>query len=259
MIVASAILFASSNAIAHSNVCDYSLDYNLVIDKKQVMFSKSNGKKIILTKEELIIDGSTQELNKEQAIAANALYYETKKMLPKIADIAAEGAEIGVTAATIVISSFFGDDQAVKTDLLEPVQSIANKIKENINENFLNTEKLDRSFDQEFDSEIEQLVEKALTKYSGKAISQVIDAIFSNDSEEIKDFEFRMETLEQDIETYVEGRAKTIEMKAESLCSDMEKLAKYDGELESIAGYPKEGIIQIGSDAGFKMSSITID
>jgi len=259
IVVASAIFLASSNAIAHSNVCDYSLDYNVKVDDRQVIFSKSSGKTIILTEDELIIDGSVKELNRQQATAHKALYQETKQILPKIADIAIEGAEIGVTAATIVISSFFGNDPEVKTDLIEPVESVAKKIKDNINKNFLNTEKLSNSFDQEFDAEIESLVEKALSKYSGKAISRVIDAIFSNDAEEVKDFEFRMETLEQDIETYVDGKAKNLEIKAESLCSDIANLAAYDRELENIVGYPDRGVIYIGSDSGFKMSNITIN
>jgi len=254
-----AILLASSNLAAHSNVCDYSLDYNIKITDEQIVFNKKGEREIIFFGDKLSIDGKYVSLNNDQREANRAFQQETRQILPKIAEIAVEGAEIGVKAATLVMTSFFGEDEEVHTDLIKPIESLSEKIKANINKNSLNTDQLEQSFDNEFEKEIEGLVEKAISKYSGRILSQVLGSVFSGDNEELKDFEFRMENLESDIEAYVETQAKVLESKAESLCEDFARLAEYDAKLEQVTGYPSKGIIYKGSHQGLQISGLNFN
>ncbi len=243
---------------AHSNECDFSVNYNINIDDQQIRFDKKNGSKIVFDGDELMIDGKLVSLTNKQQQTSQDFQRRTRAVVPKIAQIAVEGAELGVKAATIALTGLFGNGEDVHRDLIEPIEAISSKIKANISETSLNTEALEESFEEDFEDEIEKLVETAISKYSGKMITQIIGSIFSGDEEDIKDFEFRMENMEHDIERYVETHAEALEEKADELCVDLKAIAELDEQLEEVDGYPKDGIIQEDSDHGFKVSGLSI-
>ncbi len=245
-------------AKAHSNECDFSVNYNINIDEQQIRFDKKAGDKIVFDGDELMINGKSVSLTDMQLQNSQEFQRRTRAMVPKIAQIAIEGAEIGVNAATIALTGLFGDGKDVQRDLIEPIEAISAKIKANISETSLNTEALEESFEKDFEDEIEKLVETAIGKYSGRMVSQIIGSIFSGDEEDTKDFEFRMENMEHDIERYVKNHAEALEEKADELCVDLKAIAKLDEQLEEVDGYPKDGIIQEDSDHGFKVSGLSI-
>lgn len=249
---------AISGVSAHSNECDYSVDYNINIDEQQIRFNKKSGDDIVFDGDKLMINGKLASLTNKQLQTSKDFQQQTRALVPKIAYIAVEGAEIGVKAATIALTGLFGNGDDVQKDLIEPIEAISTKIKANISETSLNTEALEDSFEKDFEDEIEKLVETAISKYSGKMVSQIIGSIFSGDEEDMKDFEFRMENMEQDIERYVENHAEALEEKADELCVDLKAIAELDEELEEVDGYPEDGIIQEDSDHGFKMSGLSI-
>jgi len=245
-----------SGVSAHSNECEYSVDYNININDQQISFDRKNGDKVVFEGNQLTINGTSASLSSDQLKISQSFQRETRALVPKIANIAVEGAEIGVKAATIAMTSLFGDSEEVYNDLIAPIEAISAKVKANISETSLNTQELEKAFDDDFESEIEKLVETAISKYSGKMVSKIIGSIFSNDNEEMEDFEFRMENMEHDIERYVEKNAKTLEAKADELCGDLKVIAELDQKLEAIDGYPKDGIIQEDSNNGFKVSGL---
>ena len=211
-------------------------------------------------KEKLLIDGRSIELTSEQQVANKNLQARTRLLVPKVADIAIEGAELGIKAATLVISALGGATPAEQKEMLEPLNKISQKIRDNVNSKTLNNKTLSDSFDKEIEEEIEQFVAKAIRKFSGRMIGQLMGAIFSGDeeSEEMKDFEFRMENLEHDIETYVEANARELEIKAEALCGDLEQMAEIDLVLESIDGYPENGVIHKGKGHKFHINRFSL-
>ena len=251
------IVLVSQNLRAHSDVCDYSVNHNINIDKNSISFSGNASEEIIFTGDELMVNGETLELNKRQMEYSLAFQNETRQMLPKLASIAIESAELGLKATSIVVSSLFGSDAYVHDDLIKPIESITEKIKANVSSTVLNTKEIVNAFDESFDRELENLISTALSKYSGKLLSQIIQNIFSNDREEKADFEFRMENLEHDIETYIETNALAIEVQVENLCENFEKLADLDTKLESVEGYPERGVIEKGHQKGVQISSLS--
>lgn len=258
-IIAGLLAAMTGGVSAHSNDCDYSVDYNINIDDQQIRFHKKSGDNIVFSGDELLINGKSLSLTSRQRQTSEDFQKQTRAIVPKIAYIAVEGAEIGVKAATIALTGLFGDSEDVQKDLIDPIEAISTKIKANISETSLNTEELEKSFEDDFENEIEELVETAISKYSGKMVSQIIGSIFSGDEEDMKDFEFRMENMEHDIERYVEKHAEALEEKADELCVDLKAIAKLDEQLEGIAGYPEDGVIQEDSDHGFKISGLSIN
>ena len=244
-------------ASAESNVCDYSTDFNINIDEQSVLFEKNNGDRFEFKNDQLFINGNSIELSAQQRRASSKLESGARAMVPKVAVVAVEGAELGIKAATMVMTTLFSDDPKAQEELMVPIEAIGERIKQNISKTQLNTEALERSFDEAFDEEFEKMLELAITKYSGKIVGNILTTVFSGDGEELKDLEFRMENLEQDIENYVEQHAAELERKAEALCEDMAELDVFDTQLESVDGYPQKGLFSKNTGKGFKFSSIS--
>lgn len=240
----------------NDNECRFSTNYDVTVESNEVVFAKKNGDKIAFIGDELMINGEEVTLTDEQREAAESLRENTKAMVPKIAEIAVEGAELGLKATTVVMTSLFGDDMDMQNELIKPIEAVTEKIKANITPKSFNSEALEVSFKEAFDEEFEQAIEAAVTKYSGKIVSNVLTAVFSGDSEELKDFEFRMENLEREIETYVTDNAKDLEIKAESLCGDLAKLEEFDSQLEGVDGYPSEGVFETDGDGNLNFTNL---
>ncbi len=243
-LIAAAIWGATSVAYAETTACNYSTDFDIKIDEVGVKFHKDGKKSVEFQNDRLLIDGKTVTLNDAQIAATRSLQQGAREMVPKIAEVAVEGAELGIKASTMVLTALFGDDEAMHQELIAPIEALSDKIQANINKTQMNTAELEKAFESAFDEEFEQVIEKAALKYSGKIVGNILSAVFSGDDEEVKDFEFRMENMERDIEKYVEANAKGLEEKAEALCQDIAALEKFDSVLESIDGYPENGIIQ---------------
>lgn len=269
LLVASTItgsVLVSGETLAHGSTsysneqCSYSVDYDIKIDDQKIVLTHPKKNSITFLKEKLLIDGRSIELTSEQQVANKNLQARTRLLVPKVADIAIEGAELGIKAATLVISALGGATPAEQKEMLEPLNKISQKIRDNVNSKTLNNKTLSDSFDKEIEEEIEQFVAKAIRKFSGRMIGQLMGAIFSGDeeSEEMKDFEFRMENLEHDIETYVEANARELEIKAEALCGDLEQMAEIDLVLESIDGYPENGVIHKGKGHKFHINRFSL-
>ncbi len=241
-----------------NQICEYGLDYNINISEKTVKFSGADEKTIEFADDKVYVDGKPLRLNAEQQRYSQEFEQGTREVVPKIAEIAIDGVELGLKAATLAVSSLFGDEQEVQKDLIQPIEKISDKIKANVNDQMINTKTIEHSFDHELEQEIEGLVAKALSKYSSKILGQVLNSMFNSDSEEMKDFEFRMETLEHDIETYVDTQAVELEKKAEILCADILVLSKLDQKLTEVDGYPSEGLISLGNDHRSKLSNIKL-
>ena len=208
---------ACMNVTADTNNCDYSLNYDINISDTEVRYSNVAGDNLLFTKNKLIINGNTASLTHQQILSSKHFQSETRKLLPKIAEVAIEGAELGLKAATIAMAALVGDDKSVQNDFIKPIEAITNKVKLNITAKSLNTSTIESLFEKEFEQQIEAMVKKVISQYSGKIISDVIGSIFSGDSEDLKDFEFRMENLEQDIEAVRRDSCKSVRAKSEKI------------------------------------------
>lgn len=259
VLIVCALVGVCGTISAHNEECNYSTDYNVNIESDSVIFSKTGGEKFEFRGDQLIVNNKKVVLDEDQLEAAQNLQRDTRKMVPKIALIAVDGAELGIKATTIVMTSLFGDDQQVHQDLIAPIEALSDRIKQNISSKTFNVEALEKSIDESFDEELEQLLSTAISKYSGKIVSSVLASVFSGDTEEIEDLEFRMENMEREIETYVEENAGDLEQRANALCADIAIIDQFDNALASVEGYPTDGLIYKDSEKGIKFSGMSID
>ena len=257
--LAAVLSVAGFGVSADSKVCQYSTDYNIEIDKTRVLFTKISGDKFEFKGANLFINSEKAELTAAQSRTVENIYQVTRQTVPKIAHIAADATELALKATTAVMTSFFGEDEEVHQDLIQPIEILADKIRENITVDNFNAEAMDKSFEDTFDKEFEVMMETAFSKYSGKIVGNVISTIFSGDTEELEDFEFRMENMGQEIEAFVESNAGDIEERAESLCEDFAKIDTYANLLLEVEGYPQDGLIVEGDADGFDVRSFNLN
>ncbi|MDQ7048865.1 MAG: DUF2884 family protein [Enterobacterales bacterium] len=239
-------LLASPLAMAHSDRCDFSIDYNLEISDQKLVFNSQESGKVEFYTDRLIVDGQTLILTPQQLKASQEFDRLARQMVPKVVDIAIDAAELGVKAATIVVSSLFEDDPQAIEDLVKPISDFADKIRNDITEQRINTQSLNTTLDHQLEQEIEQLVEKAFSKYAGKIIGQVFDAAFSTEDDSKSPFSQRMDKMQHNLDKYIEAESEAIENEGKALCSDLKRLEKLDQVLELNKGYPSTGLIRQG-------------
>ncbi|MET1256457.1 DUF2884 family protein [Aliikangiella maris] len=235
---------SSTTLVAESEQCNFTTDYNINIESEQIRFTQTDGDTFEFAGEKLLINDKAVKLNDEQLKASLALQQKAREMVPVIAEVAIEGAELGIKAATMVVTALFADDEAAQQELMLPIEALTKKLKTHVSSTQFNIEQLEQTLDNAFDEEFSQAIEAAVAKFSGKMVGSVLTTLFSGDNEEMKDFEFRMENLEYQVEEYVEKNAEQLEKKASKLCEELVKLEVYDAVLETVPGYPKGGLFE---------------
>ena len=230
----SGLLF-SNGVNAEINACDYDFPYDIEIKQRNIQISDHHKEVLSINADnQLFIRGEKQSLthNQQQLVDEMAMGY--RSLLPSIAAIAGEAAEIGMKAATVALNALFIDDPALQSSLLKKLDGIGEKVKANVSEQHLNGHVLsDDVLNNEFEQEIEALVTEAVEKASGKVLLKTIAQVFSGDQEEINDLEFRMEMMGEDLAMQVESEAEKLEKEAEKLCDKIAELDKVESNLQT--------------------------
>ncbi len=211
------------------------MPFDIEIDEREVSISKES-KEILLIDDsnQLFIHGKKQSLNTEQEQLVTEMGDGYRNLLPAIAAVAAEGAEIGVKAATMTLNALFVDDPEFNGQMLKKLDGISETIKENINATQFNGTLISHdSLGDKLDNEIGALVEEAVSKASAKTILTAVSQVFSGDEEELNDLEFRMEMFSADMEAEIEASAVHLELEAERLCLEVANLDLIETKLQA--------------------------
>ncbi len=237
----------STASSANINTCDIEFNYDLNIDNQQVIIAKKQKELVkFSTSNDLYLEGTKQSLNAEQQELVNQMADGYRAIVPLVANVAAEAAELGIKAATLTMNALFAKNPELNQEFLTKLDGISERIKVHINETTLNGSAFSEDgLDQELEQEIESLVEKAITESSRGLIASALSGIFSGDEQEMKDFELRMEMFEQDIESQIEAEAGKIEIEAEKLCNKVKSLDEIETKLQrALPDYSKYNLIR---------------
>ena len=88
-------------ASADSSVCHFSSQYNIEVDENRVMFRKQGGSRYEFQRGNLVINDQQIKLAPGQQDSVTGIYETTRQLIPKLADIAAEAAELAKLADTV--------------------------------------------------------------------------------------------------------------------------------------------------------------
>ncbi len=102
------LAFISSTALANNNnMCDYQMDYDLIIKNAALSFVKESGNAIIIDQDNrLLMNGNEISLTKVQQELIDDYADGVRDLIPEVAAIAVEGVNLGVEAATMALARF---------------------------------------------------------------------------------------------------------------------------------------------------------
>ncbi len=233
-LLATACSIIAFSAHAKLQSCDFNLPYDIDIERQEVKLS-TNDRELMRIDENnrLYLDEHLQSLNAEQQKLVEQMGNEYRALVPSIAKIAGEAAEIGIKAASLTLSALFVDDPTFSDSITTKLDGISEKIEAHVNSKHLSGNLLSEGeLDSALEADLEAVIEEAVSKASGKVVVNVLAKIFSGDPEEMNDLEFRMEMFEKDMEAQVEKEAVKLEASAEELCQRVAELDKVEEKLQ---------------------------
>jgi hypothetical protein len=239
---------------ADSSICHFSSQYNIEADENRVIFALQDGSRYEFQRGNLVINNEQVILDSKQQNSVTGIYETTRRLIPEVAAVAAAAVELALKMTAFIITTFFGGDEEIHLELSQPINVLADKIRENITADRFNAEAMDQSFEAAFDKEFELMVSAAVDRYT-QALGGAVTDFFSGDAGGIKALAERLDNMGEALESYVVEHTPELEAQAELLCQGFAQLDQYDDQLLGLEGYPVGGLIykseQDESDDGF--------
>jgi len=216
----------SAPAQAHDNeMCDYQMDYDLIIENSALTFEQNSGTKIAIDQDNrLYINGAEKSLNSEQQQLVDEYADGVRDLVPEVVSIAVEGVNLGVQAASMALGTLLGEGDPDFEHFNFQINELADDITMKLDANNFSSKQLEEAFDNEFEQKIEEVVEQAVTKITPRLMAKMVTAALSGNEGEISDLEERANSIEHEIEDFVEPKAEALEARAEELCGSIDKL-----------------------------------
>ena len=238
----------------HANQCSFELDADLTITPDRILIEGDHLGAVEITDDEaLSVAGESVALGPDQRAAVSAYAAQLRAVVPTVVDTALEGAEVGISAASEVLSVFLGDDipESIVAGLAEARSEVRSRVggedevwfvhRGGISAGDGGVSALD---------EIEPIIERSVSERVGALLIAAGESLQSGDGtfdERMEAFDARMERLGEEIDQKVESRAAGIEAQAGVLCAEMEVLVAREKVLK--ARVPELGQLRV-LDAG---------
>ncbi|MCP3675169.1 MAG: YggN family protein [Gammaproteobacteria bacterium] len=210
---------------SNDEMCDYRLDYDLTVEDASITFVQDSGKKITINKNnQLYVNGSEKSINGEQQILIDNYADGIRDLIPEITAIALEGINLGVQAASMAIGTLLGEGDPDFKSFSFKINEFADNIKMKFETDNFSSKRLKYAFENEFEQQIESIVEDAVIELTPRLMAKVMTAALSGDEGGISDLEMRAESIEHDVESFVEPKVEALEARAVELCGSVDNL-----------------------------------
>ncbi len=232
LVISTIMLCAPVQASNNGEMCNYEMSYDLKISSNSITFENDSGRKILIDEDnQLFLNGTKKELNTAQQNLVDNYADTVRLLIPEVKALAIEGIDLGVSAAGMALSMLLGESDPDFSRFSTKISEVAEMITSKINATDFNSKELEEAFDEDFEKEIEAVVEEAVEELTPRMIAKVMTAAMSGNDGEISDLEARAESLELEIETYIEPRAEALEARAEELCGTVDELDKIEDRM----------------------------
>ena len=233
--------------VDNGNDCNYSLEYDLTVHDDNITFSNDDNNKITIDQDnKLFVNGSEKKLNNEQQTLITHYADGVRDLIPEVTAIAIEGVNLGVKAAGMALGIILGEGDPDYGRFNDRINELADSITQRLDANNFDSKSLEQAFEEDFENEIESIVEEAVEELTPRLMAKIVTAAMSGGEGEISDLEMRAESLESEIESFVEPRAEALEARAEELCDSVDNLNSIESELVS-SGLEMMDLIEEGN------------
>ncbi len=218
-------LMSAPTQAHNGEMCDYQLDYDLTVEDSAITFVQDSGTEITINQDnQLYVNGSEKSLNGEQQVLIDNYADGIRDLIPEVTAIALEGINLGVQAASMAIGTLLGEGDPDFESFSFKINELADNIKMKLETDNFSSKRLEYAFDTEFEQQIENIVEDAVTDLTPRLMAKVMTAALSGDEGGISDLEMRAESIEHEIENFIEPKAEALEARAEELCGSVDTL-----------------------------------
>ncbi len=219
---------------ASGSDCALDLAYDINIEKNEVVLSENQVPRIrISASNDLFIDGAPIQLTDEQQALVRTMGDGYRRLIPAIASVAAEGVEIGMKTASLMLNAVFVDDPEFTETLTSKLDTVSDHIETHFTDNHFNSSLIkSQDVSREFKQEIDTLVQQAVSKSSGETLLKAVSQVLSGDDEEINDLKFRMALFADDFAAEIDSQASKLEQRAENICQQLTELDVSETQLQ---------------------------
>jgi len=257
-LIASAILLASSTAMAHdvnfsNEQCNVDLNAGVRISADKITISQHD-KTVFSIKgdKDLFIGGEKQSLNSYQASLVRDYSESVRGIVPEVKEVASEAIDLAMDGVNLAFNELLGEGNRVGAELTGHLT----EIKKEVEERFATNQEFyfdqdgfsgDEFFGEEFEQRIEQAVESTVQNSLGTLLIAVGQELLMSGGN-VDTLETRMEDFGERIEAEMESRAEVIEAKAHQLCNSVQEIDQLEEAL-------KVEFSQLSDFDGLKVSS----
>lgn len=222
--VGMSLLLACGAAAAKDIECDVDSDFDLTINEKSVILTRSHGtqapKAIVMRDGRLFVDDEWVKLSAADSRRIAEYEKQARATMPLAQQIGRDAADIAFTALGEVAAGLSSNPKDTRADL--------DKARAKIDRNLQHSISANRFSGNELGSSIAGAITEVIPLVIGDIVGGAVSAALSGDQARLE----RMDNLDKEIERRVEPRAKQLEKSAEALCRKMEALDAIDDALE---------------------------
>ncbi|MDB5970905.1 MAG: hypothetical protein JWQ90_3355 [Hydrocarboniphaga sp.] len=227
--------FCASAQAGPSTLCNYQMKYDIEIDGDGAHLRNARtAPDIDIAGDRLWIDGKERALSTIERRRLLDYRRELTGFTRDVSRVALEGAQLGIEAAVLAISTLAGDDDG-GTKLLSRFDGLRSKLAQQFDGRHLPAQALGKDYDKELDETIDQITEEAVAEISSSVAKLVAMSLFAPSL-----MEARAEHVEQLVDTHVEQRGNHLERDADALCGQLRRLDALENALNYFDAFDRD-------------------
>jgi hypothetical protein len=215
---------ASAETRVHNVSCDVHTDWSVRSHRLAYVFARGDHSpaEVGIGGGRLFVDGKEVQLSAADHARLSRMESEMHLLEPQLRQVVTEAVDIAFSALTEVSRGLASDPQAAMADLEKARVRLHAQ---------LEAKPLGALDGDAFGATISPILTEFVPQIAGGAVSGALSAAFGGE-EKSRAFEKKMQTMEQQINSKVEKRAKDLEPLADSMCQRLKAIDRIDDELE---------------------------
>ncbi|MBY6186377.1 YggN family protein [Marinobacter hydrocarbonoclasticus] len=229
---------AESSGYQLGDSCDLSLNYDIELNREQLIVSDEGNTLYKIRGDQLWVRGEAISLDSSQRQLVRDYHAEMERQLPKVIELAGDALNLAGRALDAVFTelSEFGLDPNQGSEIMESIERKVNASMRTEDGGYrLGANSMD-TFGDELDQALESEIEEVVSQSVGGMLVALGQAMTEGDSSDfeqrMEDFGSRMERMGERIESEMDAQAQVLEERATELCEEWMVLDELEQQMQ---------------------------
>ncbi|MBB1269257.1 YggN family protein [Shewanella sp. SR44-3] len=226
---------AQAKMSLNNEQCNLSLNFDVTVEPKKLLVSDKGVEQYRVEFDKLYVQGQSVTLTPKQSQALQSYSDSLSTQVPEAIALVSEVMVIVNQSVTTALSPILGEQTSVHLDkMMQGIQTKVDTLAYRQGDKFYlgaTDSSIEDTFNEEFEQEIEQMVMSSLGSLMMTIGSQIMSSEGGTFEEKMNAFSTKMDNVGKDIELQVESQTKTLEARADKLCSNFEGLMVQEKKL----------------------------